>query len=113
MYSGKVIDPNGVNGFGLEPDVLYPVYRPKEELAKACQSFNGVQFRNEHEMIGDGAGMTPSDASISGGTIFNVRMNPDKPSEMIGDMRISGNAKSHSSHNFKVHIAMPRKSDKL
>lgn len=91
MYSGKVIDPNGINGYGLEPDVLYPVYRPKEELAKACESFNGVPFRNEHEMIGDGAGMTPADASVCGGTIYNVRMNPDNPSEMIGDFRITGN----------------------
>lgn len=91
MYSGKVIDPNGVNGYGLEPDTLYPVYRPKEELAKACESFDGVQFRNEHEMIGDGPGMTPGDASPSGGSIFNVRMNPDNPSEMVGDMRIYGN----------------------
>ena len=90
MYSGKVIDPNGVNGFGLEPDVLYPVYRPKSELAKACASFNGVPFRNEHEMIGDGAGMTPADASVCGGTIFNVRMNPDNDAEMIGDFRING-----------------------
>ena len=90
MYSGKVIDPNGVNGFGLEPDTLYPVYRPKAELAKACESFNGVEFRNEHEMIGDGPGMTPADASVGGGTIFNVRMNPNDSSEMIGDMRISG-----------------------
>ena len=106
MYSGKVIDPNGVNGFGLEPDVLYPVYRPKEELAKACQSFNGVQFRNEHEMIGDGAGMTPSDASISGGTIFNVRMNPDKPSEMIGDMRISGNEIRHEIECGKKQLSL-------
>ena len=90
MYSGKVIDPNGVNGFGLQPDVLYPVYRPKGELAKACESFNGVPFRNEHEMIGDGAGMTPADASVCGGTIFNVRMNPDNDAEMIGDFRING-----------------------
>ena len=90
MYSGKVIDPNGVNGFGLEPDTLYPVYRPKGELAKACESFNGVPFRNEHEMIGDGAGMTPADASVCGGAIFNVRMNPDNDAEMIGDFRING-----------------------
>lgn len=90
MYSGKVIDPNGVNGFGLEPDTLYPVYRPKEELAKACESFNGVPFRNEHEMIGDGAGMTPADASVCGGAIFNVRMNPDNDAEMVGDFRING-----------------------
>lgn len=106
LYSGKVIDPDGINGYGLEPDVLYPVYRPKEELAKACESFNGVQFRNEHEMIGDGAGMTPSDSSVAGGAIFNVRMNPEDPSEMIGDMRISGNEIRHEIQGGKKQLSL-------
>lgn len=106
MYSGKVIDPNGINGYGLEPDVLYPVYRPKEELAKACESFDGVPFRNEHEMIGDGAGMTPSDSSVCGGTIFNVRMNPDNPSEMIGDFRITGNEIRHEIEGGKKELSL-------
>lgn len=106
MYSGKVIDPNGVNGFGLEPDTLYPVYRPKEELAKACESFNGVQFRDEHEMIGDGPGMTPGDASPSGGAIFNVQMNPDDPSEMIGDMRIYGNRVREEIESGKKQLSL-------
>lgn len=89
MYSGRVIDPAGE--FGLEPDALYPVYRPREELAKGAESFNGVEIRNEHEMIGDGAGMTPADSTVCGGTVFNVRMNPDDGGEMICDMRIFGN----------------------
>lgn len=106
MYSGRVIDPNGINGYGLEPDVLYPVYRPREELRKGCESFNGVEMRNEHEMIGDGAGMTPADSSVGGGTIFNVRMNPDKPSEMIGDMRISGEELRNEIRNGKKQLSL-------
>lgn len=88
MYSGKVIDPNNANGYNLEPDKLYPVYRPAAELKKACESFNGVQIRNEHEMMGDGAGMQPADSIPTGGTVFNVKMDGDT---MVGDMRIFGN----------------------
>lgn len=88
-YSGKVIDPSGE--WGLEPDVLYPVYRPAEELAKSAESFNGVEVRNEHEMVGDGAGMTPADSVVCGGTVYNVRMNPDNAGELICDMRLFGN----------------------
>lgn len=88
-YSGKVIDPTGE--WGLEPDTLYPVYRPSEELSKAAESFNGVEVRNEHEMVGDGAGMTPADSVVCGGTVFNVRMNPDNAGELICDMRLFGN----------------------
>ena len=88
-YSGKVIDPSGE--WGLDPDTLYPVYRPQEELAKAAESFNGVEVRNEHEMVGDGAGMTPADSVVCGGTVFNVRMNPDDAGELICDMRLFGN----------------------
>ena len=87
-YSGKVIDPEGT--LGLERDTLYPVYRSAAELKKAAESFNGVVIRNEHEMLGDGEGMTPPDSSVDGGTVFNVRMNPDDDGEMIGDIRIFG-----------------------
>lgn len=89
LYSGRVIDPEGT--LGLDPGSLYPVYRPKEELAKSVASFNGVEVRNEHEMVGDGAGMTPADSVVCGGTVFNVRMNPDDDGEMICDMRLFGN----------------------
>lgn len=88
MYSGKVIDPAGE--LGLEADTLYPVYRPASELSKSVESFNGVEVRNEHEMVGDGAGMTPADSVVCGGTVFNVRMNPDDAGEMICDMRLFG-----------------------
>lgn len=88
-YSGKVIDPSGE--WGLEPDTLYPVYRPAEELSKSADTFNGVEVRNEHEMVGDGAGMTPADSVVCGGTVFNVRMNPDNAGELICDMRLFGN----------------------
>ena len=103
MYSGKVIDPNNANGFNLQPDTLYPVYRPKSELASACESFNGVQVRNEHEMMGDGAGMRPADSIPTGGTVFNVRMDGDT---MIGDMRLFGDELRHEIEGGKKQLSL-------
>ena len=47
-YLGKQISPD------LEPDKIYMVYRPASELTseETIESFNGVPFIDEHEMIG-------------------------------------------------------------
>lgn len=43
----------------LEPERIYQVYRPREELKKAAESFKNVPILNNHEMIG--AEYTPAD----------------------------------------------------
>ena len=50
LYSGKAIDATG--SYGLDPQKLYPVLRPFDELLKAVDSFNGKPLINNHEMIG-------------------------------------------------------------
>lgn len=44
-----------------EPDRVYMVYRPREELAalECIESFKLVPWIDEHEMLGESAGMTP------------------------------------------------------
>lgn len=68
-YLGKQISPE------LEPDKIYMVYRPAEELTseETIESFNGVPFIDEHEMIGDG--FTKYDDRPAGGVLFNVKAN--------------------------------------
>lgn len=86
MYSGRAIDATG--SLGLEPLKLYPVYRPIEELVKACESFNGKPLINNHEMIGTAEGLTKPDEKNVGGTIFNVRQADGIGDTIVADMTI-------------------------
>lgn len=52
-YYGRQISPE------LEPDKIYYVLRPREELKKSAETFKNVPFFNEHEMVGKG--FTPAD----------------------------------------------------
>lgn len=81
MYSGKVIgDPT------LNPDELYPVFRPKEELEKAVSGFEQKPFLYKHEMVGDGDDRyTKYDNRPAGGVLSNVKM---VASKMIGDISV-------------------------
>lgn len=84
MYLGKQIDPKGEK-WGLDPDRIYHVYRPKSEIEKdeTLKSFEGVPFIDEHEMLGEGC--TPTDYKNIAGTIHNIRM---KGQMMVGDFKI-------------------------
>ena len=66
-YLGKTISPE------LEPNKIYNVYRPFEELSnvETVKSFNAVPFINNHEMIGDG--FTPYDERTADGVLVNVK----------------------------------------
>lgn len=78
MYSGKMI------GFpDLEQNKLYPVLRPPEELEKAAETFNGVPFIIDHEMLGQGA--TPYDKRPANGVLMNVKY---KLGKLYGDLKI-------------------------
>jgi len=52
-YSGAQISDD------LEPDRIYNVYRPEEELAdpETIESFKLIPWTDEHEMLGDGDGL--------------------------------------------------------
>ena len=49
LYSGKMI---GIDG--LDPNKLYPVLRPPEELEKSAETFNNKPFFEDHTAIGEG-----------------------------------------------------------
>ena len=86
LYSGKAIDATG--SYGLDPQKLYPVLRPFNELLKAVDSFNGKPLINNHEMIGTAEELTKPDEKNIGGTIFNVRPSADQEGLIIADMTI-------------------------
>ena len=82
-YLGRTIDPH------LEPDRIYQVYRPFDELAKpdTLKSFDGIPFIDDHEMLGDG--FTPVDKRHAGG----VMMNPVASNGMMrADLKIFSEA---------------------
>lgn len=69
-YSGSQIDPNGEKG--LEPNKIYNVYRPEEELNNLAtlESFKLVPWIDEHEMLGYGEeGLTAPEKKGVYGTI--------------------------------------------
>lgn len=78
-YLGRNISPE------LEPDKIYMVYRPIEELSadETLTSFNGVPFIDNHEMIGEG--FTPYDERPAGGVLMNPRT---ENGVMYGDFKI-------------------------
>ena len=86
MYSGKAID--GTGSLGLDPQKLYPVYRPFDELLRAAKSFNGKPIINDHEMLGTVEELTKPDEKNIGGTIYNVRPSQDQQGVIIADMTI-------------------------
>ena len=104
MYSGKAIDPDGA--FGLDPNRLYPVYRPFEELLKACESFNGKPLTNNHEMIGTAEGLTKPDDKNIGGTIYNVRADDSRKGFIIADMTIYGDELQNLIKSGKVELSL-------
>ena len=66
-YLGKTIDAR------LEPDRIYQVYRPFEELSnpETLKSFDGIPFIDDHEMLGEG--FTPADKRPAAGVMMNPR----------------------------------------
>lgn len=104
LYSGKAIDATGA--LGLDPDKLYPVYRPFDELARACESFNGKPLINDHEMIGTEEGLRHPDEKNIGGTIFNVRPSADMEGYIIADMTIFSQELQDAISDGKVELSL-------
>lgn len=85
-YLGKQIDVD--KSLGLDPNRIYKVFRPGGELfhSSALESFEGIPFIDEHEMLGEG--FTPVEKRPSHGTIMNVRPSMDLPDTLIADIKI-------------------------
>lgn len=83
----------------LEPDKIYYVYRPAEELEneETVESFNAVPFIDEHEMLGEG--FTKYDDRPAGGVLYNVKADNGI---LRGDFKIY-------SENLKDEIANGKK----
>ena len=103
LYSGKAIDATG--SYGLDPQKLYPVLRPFNELLKAVDSFNGKPLINNHEMIGTVEELTRPDEKNIGGTIFNVRPSNDQEGLIIADMTIFSEEIQHLVEEGKCELS--------
>ena len=103
LYSGKAIDSTG--SYGLDPQKLYPVLRPFDELLKAVDSFNGKPLINNHEMIGTAEELTRPDEKNIGGTIFNVRPSADQEGLIIADMTIFSEEIQHLVEEGKCELS--------
>ena len=103
LYSGKAIDATG--SYGLDPQKLYPVLRPFDELLKAVDSFNGKPLINNHEMIGTVEELTRPDEKNIGGTIFNVRPSNDQAGLIIADMTIFSEEIQHLVEEGKCELS--------
>ena len=103
LYSGKAIDATG--SYGLDPQKLYPVLRPFNELLKAVDSFNGKPLINNHEMIGTVEELTRPDEKNIGGTIFNVRPSADQEGLIIADMTIFSEEIQHLVEEGKCELS--------
>lgn len=96
-YLGKQISPE------LEPDKIYMVYRPASELTseETIESFNGVPFIDEHEMIGEG--FTKYDDRPAGGVLFNVKADGGV---LKGDFKIYSEELQEEIENGKKELSL-------
>lgn len=96
-YLGKQISPE------LEPDKIYMVYRPAVELTseETIESFNGVPFIDEHEMIGEG--FTKYDDRPAGGVLFNVKADGGV---LKGDFKIYSEELQEEIENGKKELSL-------
>ena len=75
-YLGREIP--GAQSMGLQPDLIYQVFRPPEELAKASASFNNLPLMDEHIIVSADepqkdriVGSTGTDAEFNGEYLRN------------------------------------------
>lgn len=98
-YLGRNISPE------LEPNKIYYVYRPADELfdEETIKSFNDtpVPLVDEHEMIGKG--FTPAEEKGIEGVVSNVRRDGDK---LIGDISIYSEKMKQRIENGKKDLSM-------
>ena len=86
-----------------EPNKIFMVYRPYEELSnpETIKSFDGVPFIEEHEMIGEG--FTPVDDRPASGTLYNIRA--EEP-DIYGDIVVYSESVKDSIANGKKELSL-------
>lgn len=96
-YLGEQISPD------LEPKKIYMVYRPASELTnpETIESFNGVPFIDEHEMVGDG--FTKYDQRPAGGVLFNPKA---ENGILVGDFKIFSEKMKDDISNGKKELSL-------
>lgn len=70
-----------------DPNKLYNVYRPLEELSKpeTLESFKGLPIIDEHEMLGDRYARSPEERGTHGSTLESVAV---KGVDVLANLRI-------------------------
>ncbi len=101
-YLGKQVDPDGCK-WGLDPNRIYWVYRPVEEISNAetLASFENKPFINGHTMLGDGC--TPTDDANIAGVIHNIRC---VDGTMVGDFTIYSDEIKRDIKNGKKQLSL-------
>ena len=96
-YLGEQISPD------LEPKKIYMVYRPASELTnpETIESFNGVPFIDEHEMVGEG--FTKYDQRPAGGVLFNPKA---ENGILVGDFKIFSETMKDEISNGKKELSL-------
>ena len=88
-YTGAMIDPTGE--FGLDPDKIYNVMRPQDELAdlETIESFKLVPWIDEHIMLGEKKnGLTPAEEKGISGVIGENVFFDDKDQMLKGNVKV-------------------------
>lgn len=90
----------------LEPDKIYQVLRPEEELSKqeTLDSFKLVPFVDEHTMLGTKAGMKPAEEKGIHGVIGNDVYYKD--GIIYGDLKIFSETLKEEIENGKKELSM-------
>ena len=97
-YLGKTISPE------LEPDKIYQVLRPEEELTnpETLKSLEAIPFVIDHTMIGDGF-TPPEEKGIEGTTLKNVKV---KGNLITNDLTAYTDRCKHAIENGKRDLSM-------
>ena len=103
QYLGKEIDPSGK--YGLKPNGIYNVYRPKSEIAKKSfiDSLNAKPIMDDHFVIGNGEGFISPDRKTPCGTLSEVKL---VGNELRGRIDVWSPSLIKKIHNGKKELSL-------
>lgn len=103
QYLGKEIDPSGK--YGLKPNGIYNVYRPKSEIAKKSfiDSLNAKPIMDDHFVIGNGEGFISPDRKTPCGTLSEVKL---VGNELRGRIDVWSPSLIRKIHNGKKELSL-------
>ena len=86
QYSGKQIDQGG--RFGLNPNKLYNVYRPANEVCSEdfINSLQNLPLVNDHTMIGED--FTPAEKKGVDGVMYDVHVDEKQNGVVRGSIKV-------------------------